>query len=123
LLTLSETCTLGKPCSVRPCGRGSHLSVPLGTSHLASVRLREFSYQIWISRLRGLSRSTRHVSMAATSLWHVMGTGHGFPFRLPPAVSLSAAWPYWLDQRKHYHRRRWCEHGLSSEGIAPSDCL
>ena len=46
-----------------------------------SVRVGEFSYQIWISRLRGLPRSTRYVSTPASSLWHLKGFGHGFPFR------------------------------------------
>ena len=79
--------TLCKPCSVSGRPDGSHLSEPCGSSLLASFCFREFSYQIWISRLRGLSRSTRSVSRRlrhCDALWNLT---MGLAFRIGSAVS------------------------------------
>ena len=79
--------TLCKPCSVSGRPDGSHLSEPCGSSLLASFCFGEFSYQIWISRLRGLSRSTRSVSRRlrhCDALWNLT---MGRAFRIGSAVS------------------------------------
>lgn len=79
--------TLCKPCSVSGRPDGSHLSEPCGSSLLASFCFGEFSYQIWISRLRGLSRSTRSVSRRlrhCDALWNLT---MGLAFRIGSAVS------------------------------------
>ena len=52
-----------------------------------SIRFLKFPYQIWVSRLWGLPRSTLNVSKETPSLWHFQERFHSLRLRINSAVS------------------------------------
>ena len=62
---------------LRPCGRLPH----------PSFQAWKFPYQIWVSRLWGLPRSTLNVSKETPSLWHFQERFHSLRLRINSAVS------------------------------------
>jgi len=73
-----------KPCSVL-------LPVAIIYLHFCllkpSFQFLKFPYQIWVSRLWGLPRSTLNVSKETTSLWHFQERFHSLRLRINSAVS------------------------------------
>jgi len=72
---------------------------------------------VWVSRSRGLPRSTLPISEKAPSLWHfyryschILRLRH-FPCRQPLETTALA---YELARHEHYGHLSPCEHGLSS---------
>jgi hypothetical protein len=99
---------------------GNHLSTDELSSVLLFVHfLRESSPTIiWVSRSRGLPRSTLLISEKAPSLWHFQSIHtisssrlRYFPCRQPIFTSCLA---YEFTRREHYKHLSLCEHGLSS---------
>ena len=73
-----------KPCSVLFPGAIIYLHC---CPHRPSIRSLKFPYQIWVSRLWGLPRSTLSVSRKTTSLWHFQERFHSLRLRIDSAVS------------------------------------
>ena len=73
-----------KPCSVLFPGAIIYLHC---CPHRPSIRSLKFPYQIWVSRLWGLPRSTLSVSRKTTSLWHFQERFHSLRLRINSAVS------------------------------------
>lgn len=120
--------TFYKPCFVPSyCKRliisysgGNHLSTDHNRPVLLLVHfLREGAPTIiWVSRSRGLPRSTLNISVQAPSLWHFQGSYaisrmrlRHVPCRQPDCP---AALAYEFARREHYRHLSLCEHGLSS---------
>ena len=116
--------TFCKPCSVSPCC-GCSPCTGMAIIYLRIIRL-SLSFPtgkvplpyFWVTRSRGLPRSTLRVSTKTSSLWHfqkdnrILGKNVGVPYAVSPGTR--TALTYRFVRHDRYNPLRLCEHGLSS---------